>query len=100
MSEAPKFTPGPWDACERGDYADFDGDSNVILGNDTRIAVVQNSGTAEDDANAHLIAAAPEMYAALESAQKLIEAAQPTLERVKVYKKVTASLAKARGESK
>jgi len=64
MSET-SHTPGPWEAAERGDYADFDGDSRVILGDDRRIAVVQDSGSIEDAANARLIAAAPDMLEAL-----------------------------------
>ncbi len=56
-------TPGPWEACERGAYSDFDGNSRVILGSDRRIAVVQHSGTPEDEANTLLIAAAPETAA-------------------------------------
>jgi hypothetical protein len=61
-----KHTPGPWEACDQGDYSDFDGNSRVILGDDMRIAVVQWSPgdmQAESDANAHLIAAAPELLA-------------------------------------
>ena len=63
-----KHTPGPWEACDQGDYSDFDGNSRVILGDDMRIAVVQWSPgdmQAESDANAHLIAAAPELLAEL-----------------------------------
>lgn len=59
-------TAGPWEASDRGDYGDFDGNSNVITADDRRIAVVQNSGTEEADANARLIAAAPCMAAALD----------------------------------
>lgn len=61
----PQFTSGPWEACDPGDYGDFDGDSRVILGNDMRIAVVHwhdGDCRAENDANANLIAAAPELY--------------------------------------
>ena len=63
-------TPGPWLACEPGAYSDFDGHSSVILGDDRRIAVVQGDHE-EAVANAHLIAAAPDMLAALE---QLLEA--------------------------
>lgn len=59
-----KHTPGPWDNCAIGDYADYAGNSSVIIGDDRRIAVVHNHGTGEDVANARLIAAAPEMLAA------------------------------------
>lgn len=74
MSEAPKFTRGPWEAYERGDYSDFDGNSNVIIGDDRRIAVVQNSGTEEDDANARLIEQAPMMLDALKGLVRYVEA--------------------------
>lgn len=67
-------TPGPWEASAPGDYADFDGDSRVILGDDRRIAVVHwsyetHGGDTECDANARLIAAAPSILAALEEAR-------------------------------
>ena len=55
-----QHTKGPWEACSRGDYTDFDGNSQVILGNDMRIGVV-HSYDIEGEANARLIAAAPEM---------------------------------------
>lgn len=61
------FTPGPWEACDPGDYGDFDGESRVVLGNDMRIAVVHwhdGDCRAENDANANLIAAAPKLYEA------------------------------------
>jgi hypothetical protein len=60
-----KWTPGRWEAADRGDYADFDGDSRVILGDDRRIAVVQHAGADDDEANTHLIAAAPDLYSRL-----------------------------------
>lgn len=55
-----KHTPGPWEACERGDYSDFNGDSQVILSDDKRICVI-HSYNPEGEANARLISAAPEM---------------------------------------
>lgn len=68
-------TPGPWEACEPGDYTDFDGNSQVILGNDMRIAVVHwDDGPmrVENDANARLIAAAPELLKACLAARALL----------------------------
>lgn len=56
------FTPGPWEASDRGDYSDFDGNSNVVIGDDMRVAVVQNSGDYWAYANAALIAAAPDLH--------------------------------------
>jgi len=47
-------TPFPWELCERGDYADFDGNSRVILGDDRRIAVIHVSDE-ESEATAQFI---------------------------------------------
>lgn len=60
-------TPGPWGLCHRGDYSDFGGFSQIILGPDNtrRIAAVHSSD-AETEANARLIAAAPELLRALD----------------------------------
>lgn len=55
-----KATSGPWEACEPGDYGDFDGDSRVICSADPddmrRIAVVHWwQDHPETDANTALI---------------------------------------------
>ena len=59
MSEA-KFTKGPWSAISNGSYYDI----GVI--NDCSLIPISPrvciGATHEDEANAHLIAAAPEMY--------------------------------------
>lgn len=71
-------TPGPWEACAPGDYGDFDGNSQVVLGDDMRIAVVHwSSGSMRDEneANARLIAAAP----------RVVEAAQPIVAEIAHY---------------
>jgi len=63
-------TPGPWALMDKGDYSDFNGNSRVILSEDIggenpfRIAVVHVSDD-EAEANARLIASAPEMYEGL-----------------------------------
>ena len=62
-----KFTRGPWYAAELGAYFDYDGDCRVIIGDDRRVAVCQHHGSVEDEANAALIAAAPDLYEALET---------------------------------
>lgn len=75
-------TPGPWEACDPGDYGDFNGESRVILGDDRRIAVVHWSprlNTAQSDANACLIAAAPELLAALVELLEPLERASALL---------------------
>ena len=69
-----KHTPGPWVKCDRGDYGDFDGNSVVILGDNScvRVAVVHHNGSDEHDANANLFFAAPEMLAELKGMQCLL----------------------------
>jgi len=61
MATGAQHTPGPWEACDRGDYGDYDGNCVVILGDDLmkRVAVVFS------DEDAPVIAAAPEMRTAL-----------------------------------
>ena len=78
MSDTPKFTPGPW----KRDYSaitavktDADGDPVVIavpFGTNKRnnvrgLDVYSVPPQPEADANARLIAAAPDLYAALKS---------------------------------
>jgi len=64
-----KHTPGPWELCDEGDYGDFDGLSQVILGDDRRLCAVHVSDD-ETRANARLIAAAPELLKALKWAMR------------------------------
>ena len=77
-----KHTPGPWELCDPGDYGDYDGDCRVVLGRHMRLAVVfAGVGTAaeeQNEANARLIAAAPEMaaYIARRAAEGDVEAAE------------------------
>lgn len=99
----PKFTPGPWDASEHGDYSDYDGECIVILGLDTRICVVQGSDDSETYHNAHLIAAAPELYEALQDMHKTQlnnnKHDPDDYKNTEQYLRVEAALAKSRGES-
>ena len=62
-----KHTPGPWLSAEYGNYGDYDGKCRVILGDggDIRTAVVLGFDSEENQANALLIAAAPELLEAL-----------------------------------
>lgn len=65
MSETPKFTPGPWQRYERTDggfvITTQKGLTPAALAN-----IVFRRDLHEFAANAHLIAAAPELYEALE----------------------------------
>jgi hypothetical protein len=100
MSAKHTFTAGPWDLCEVGDYADFDGRSRVILdgGMTQRIAVVHVSDE-EGDANARLIAAAPELLLALETLVSLSGDENATaVDEGNAWAQARAAIAKATGE--
>ncbi len=61
-----EHTPGPRELCNLGDYRGFNGRSRVILGDDMRLAAIHATDD-EGDANARLIAAAPDMLGALKA---------------------------------
>jgi hypothetical protein len=70
-----RHTPGPWVLCDNGDYSDYDGDCRVILDSDQaqRLAIVlATKDQADRQANAALIAAAPEMLNALKELSTLM----------------------------
>ncbi len=106
------YTPGPWEACQPGDYGDFDGESRVVCSADPddmrRIAVVHWSERhPETDANATLISLAPEMLEALEKAESVfrhygdLHAAKPDEVKAKrnydLADELRALIARARG---
>ena len=64
-----KHTPGPWIPAKYGDYGDYNGKCRVILGEggDIRVAVVLGFNSEENQANTSLIAAAPDLFAALKA---------------------------------
>jgi hypothetical protein len=88
----PKFTPGPWYAEKRtyqtnGYYImGSDSEGNRLTDGHGAVVKIRRTETKNFEANAHLIAAAPTMYAALQECQKALAAAE-------------AALAKARGEA-
>lgn len=90
------FTPGPWTARYTRNWIKIDAPKWTEL---ARVAFLENLYTAVDyleaKANANLIAAAPDMYAALE----VVAHDRPSAHSDEVWAKVTAALAKARGES-
>lgn len=107
MSET-KFTPGPWvenndDGFSRGSiWAGCSPSGAGAVG--TLIANVAGD-SAEADANAHLIAAAPDLYAALTDAYEVLGAILEDTdgddgERIPnpLLVQLRAALAKARGE--
>jgi len=98
-----KHTPGPWEArrliSNNGEpYA-----TSYFAHIDIGVCMVwAPTGNIEQEANAHLIAAAPDMYEALAEIERAdfdfgATRWTPSLERWAI--KVRAALAKARGES-
>ena len=94
-----KWTPGPWYVSNM---------SEIFHGDDCNLAdcwsVHADIDEDECEANAHLIAAAPDMYDALESAEESIATfigvhGYPTDSGAgEILRQVSAALAKARGE--
>lgn len=88
MGEA-KFTPGPW-------RVRFGNIGHVAAENGALVAKCQRlTGLCNLQANAHLIAAAPELYEALERVIKIIDDSSWCLKLTEER----AALAKARGET-
>ena len=88
----PKFTPGPWEMAYQDQHGQL-----IVRGKHIEVATCwhHSVGAIEKEmhANAHLIAAAPELYEALEyvmtaHGEQLSDA----------FEKAQAALAKARGE--
>lgn len=74
MSET-KFTPGPWAKDKYGQLKNPDGNPVDVWGCGLSIA----SRSTETEANAALIAAAPDLYAALEERNALVLRAQSNI---------------------
>ena len=111
MSNETKWTPGPWVAYENAedkcfyvaqqDGAPYTPDYSDVCGLECR--TWSGERTIVQQANAHLIAAAPELYAALEDAVFRIRSTLILLECddefiARETEKARAALAKARGE--
>ncbi len=107
MTDQPKWTPGPWAV-----FIDDSGDKwtgwplSIDAATDPDKTVVRTGGQWPYDwdtatsqreavANAHLIAAAPDLYAALEMAQLWL-----SVDGRFDMQGINAALAKARGETK
>jgi hypothetical protein len=98
---APSFTKGPWHLwCDDRDGA-FEITAALPDGISSGMLVVQRSGMPSRlemaTANARLIAAAPELYEALESVDAMFSA-PGRINKNAVRDKVRVALAKARGE--
>lgn len=97
MTDTPKWTPGPWRFWDRTDT------TNSLITNDdgragiaTPITRIHGLEASPDEmrANALLIAAAPDLYAALEEAVEQLES-----NFIEVPSSWTAALAKVRGSA-
>jgi hypothetical protein len=101
-----KHTPGPWDVVEWGSRwgveATIEGYSVVVFGTDDDDAGVNGRDDDEMRANTRLIAAAPELLAALRDLQN-IASGVPAIERnprfAEARRAALAAIAKAEGSA-
>ena len=95
MSE--KFTKGPWKVVDNGHFLQisfpWENNPNVIDRYCRSVADIHNN----DIANANLIAAAPDMYEALEEVWRILDSTMP-LSRDNRADRIKRILCKARGE--
>ena len=96
MTDQPKWTPGPW-RYDRTNGSPTTGEHMIAGAKPGYLAEVRDCGSGDVRANAHLIAAAPDLYAALDGLLGLLDAG--SLYEPQAYAARTA-LAKARGETK
>lgn len=100
MAETPKHTPGPWKAAG-GALVQASIESETLKSGRRvarRVAVAKGLTIEEVAANARLIAAAPDLLAALELSRELDRATCPTAEfQNRVREVVNAAIAKATG---
>lgn len=87
-----KFTPGPWVADGTTVYADAFKSGRNVYGAVACLAIGEDDTAFQEIANAHLIAAAPDLYEALEGVLRVAD--RQTVE----FDAARAALAKARGE--
>ena len=108
MTDQPKWTKGPWPIKPTGDFKRIViGDGLVDGPGGYEVAEVYSDDCDRDEAmaNAHLIAAAPDLYAALDNLETAATGAgvPHQQERKLLHECITAAraaLAKARGETK
>lgn len=97
MTDQPKWTKGPWAAK----WSKYEEDNFIVqagMPSNRVLAQFDGDGDGPDDqslADAHLIAAAPDLYAALEMAQLWL-----SVDGRFDMQGINAALAKARGETK
>ena len=104
-----KHTPGPWEVYHTKKYQDdgtevlyYEVGQTLDVKNSTSVAYhfwpYSKKNEIEFRANAHLIAAAPDLLEALELAKRTIEAAHHGFSIAAQMVTIRAALAKARGE--
>ena len=98
MTDQPKWTPGPW-RYDRTNGSPTTGEHMIAGAKPGYLAEVRDCGSGDVRANAHLIAAAPDLYAALEAmtARMSLYSGHHDDALTAMGK---AALAKARGETK
>ena len=89
MTDQPKWTPGPW-RYDRTNGSPTTGEHMIAGAKPGYLAEVRDCGSGDVRANAHLIAAAPDLYAALVHAQQNM----PHPDQM-----IDAAIAKARGQA-
>lgn len=103
MNPETKFTKGPWrvDPGHKHDIQTSGGEFEIASVAGSVLRVGEKPDFDARTANAHLIAAAPEMYEALVSLLTAIDVVQaiPGPKGLELRQKASAALAKARGGS-
>jgi hypothetical protein len=100
MTDQPKWTPGPW-RYDRTNGSPTTGEHMIAGAKPGYLAEVRDCGSGDVRANAHLIAAAPDMAEALEKALNFITNTESEMgETLPCGDAARAALAKARGETK
>ena len=97
MTDQPKWTPGPW-RYDRTNGSPTTGEHMIAGAKPGYLAEVRDCGSGDVRANAHLIAAAPDLYAALELIRnnEVVRAVCPS----PLWGKMADAMIKARGETK
>ena len=94
-----KFTPGPW-RYDRTNGSPTTGEHMIAGAKPGYLAEVRDCGSGDVRANAHLIAAAPDMAEALEKALNFITNTESEMgETLPCGDAARAALAKARGQA-
>lgn len=96
-----KHTPGPWHLAKETTRGQFVRDYRI---RDKADGLIATLGPVDQDANAALIAAAPDLLAALEALDFCLDSTTPEMQRAMALirparEQAKAAIAKARGQS-